>query len=129
MSSRPLLQPTPVIGGNSGVIGDMTSPITSLITIISNISMMSYSYSWTGAAPAGAIVVQVSDDYAQDVSGRVSNPGTWNTLPLSATPVVSGNTGNGLIDIDQLGAYAIRTVYTPTSGSGTLTVLFKGKVA
>jgi len=124
MSSRPLLQPMPVI-----VNGNMSSNITSLVTIVSNISMMSYSYSWVGTSPVGTISVQVSDDYSQNAEGQVMNAGTWNTLPLSVTPTVSGNTGNGFIDIDQLGSYAIRTVYTATSGSGTLNCIYKGKVS
>lgn len=124
MSSRPLLQPTPVI-----VNGNMASIITSAISIISNISMMSYSYTWVGTAPVGTVSVQVSDDYSQNSDGSVNNAGTWNNLPLSITPAVSGNTGNGLIDIDQLGVYAIRTVYTPVSGTGVLNVMYKGKVS
>lgn len=124
MSSRPILQPMPVITN-----GSMATNITSVVTIISNISMMSYSYSWSGTTPVGTIIVEVSDDYAQNVDGSVKTAGTWNTLPLSVTPTVSGNTGNGLIDIDQLGAYAIRTRYVATSGTGTLNAIFKGKVA
>lgn len=111
------------------VNGNMATTITSLVTIISNISMMSYSYSWSGSSPSGVISVQVSDDYSVNPDGSINNPGTWNTLPLSVTPTVSGNTGNGLIDIDQLGAYAIRTVYTPASGTGTLQAIYKGKVS
>ena len=130
MSSRPLLQPQPVIGSNSGVSGDMSqASITSLVTIISNISMMSYSYSWSGTSPVGTIDVQVSNDYTQNAAGAVLNAGTWNSLPLSTAPTVSGNTGSGLIDIDQLGSFAIRTVYTKGSGTGTLTAIFKGKVS
>jgi hypothetical protein len=111
------------------VNGDMTTTLTSLVTIISNISMMSYSYIWTGTSPVGTINVQVSDDYSQNGDGTVKNPGTWNTLPLSPTPSVSGSTGEGFVDIDQLGAYAIRTVYTPISGSGALNAIYKGKVS
>ena len=128
MSSRPLFQPAYVIGGNSGVSGNLASPITSAVTVLSNLSTMSYSYSWTGASPSGTIAVQVSNDYSQNSDGTVNNPGTWNTLPLSTSPTVSGNSGNGLIDIDITGAYAIRTTYTPVSGTGTLTCVFKGKV-
>jgi hypothetical protein len=124
MSSRPLLQPMPVI-----VNGDMTTTLISLVTVISNISMMSYSYSWAGTTPVGAVSVQVSNDYSQNADGTVKNPGTWDTLPLSVSPMISGSTGDGFIDIDQLGAYAIRTVYTPTSGSGSLNVIYKGKVS
>jgi hypothetical protein len=124
MSSRPLLQPQPVI-----VNGDMSGDLASMVTVISNMSMMSYSYSWTGSTPVGSISVQVSNDYRQNSDGSVANAGTWNSLTLSASTAVSGNTGNGLIDIDQLGAYAIRTVYTRTSGTGTLQATFKGKSA
>lgn len=130
MSSRPLLQPQPVIGSTSGISGDLSAAtITSLVTIISNISMMSYSYSWTGTSPAGAIDVQVSNDYSQNADGTVRNAGTWNSLPLSVTPAVSGNSGHGLVDIEQLGAYAIRTVYTKASGTGSLVAIIKGKVS
>lgn len=90
--------------------------------------MMSYAYTWTGTSPSGLITVEVSDDYSQDSSGNVMNPGTWNTLPLAPTPAIIGNTGFGFVDIDQLGAFAIRTRYTPTSGTGTLNAIYKGKV-
>lgn len=123
MSSRPLLQPMPVI-----VNGDMSGSITSLVTVISNISQMSYAYSWTGTSPLGSISVEVSDDYSQNADGSVRNAGTWNALPLAPTPGISGNTGMGFVDIDQLGGYAIRTKYTPTSGVGTLQAVYKGKV-
>jgi len=124
MSSRPLYQPTPVIT-NGAMVGNLTSAIT----ILSNLSMMSYSYTWSGTSPVGTIVVEVSNDYTQDSSGATANPGTWDALPLSVAPSVSGNTGTGFVDIDQLGAYAIRTRYIATSGTGTLNAIFKGKVS
>lgn len=124
MSSRPLMPPMPVI-----VDGSMSGNITSLVTIISNMSMMSYSYTWVGTTPIGVITVEVSDDYAQNSDGTVKNAGTWTALPLSALTNVSGNTGAGFIDIDMLGAQAIRTVYTFTSGTGILNAIFKGKVS
>lgn len=123
MSSRPLLQPMPVITN-----GDMSGNLTSLVTVISNLSSMSYSYSWAGSSPVGSIVVEVSDDYSINSDGSVKNAGTWNALPLAPTPGVSGNTGNGFVDIDQLGAFAIRTRYAFTSGTGTLQAIYKGKV-
>ena len=124
MSSRPLLQPMPVI-----VDGDLATPLTSLVTIISNQSMMSYEYVWTGASPVASVDVQVSNDYSQNADGTVRNTGNWASLPLSTSPSVTGNTGVGVVDIDQLGAYAIRTVITPISGTGTINVTYKGKVA
>jgi hypothetical protein len=128
VSSRPLYQPAYVIGGNSGVSGSLASSITSAVTVLSNLSTMSYSYSWTGTSPVGTIAVQVSNDYSQNADGSVNNTGTWNSLPLSSIPAISGNTGTGLIDIDITGAYAIRTTYTAASGTGTLSCVFKGKV-
>lgn len=124
MSSRPLYQPQPVI-----VNGNMTIPLTSLVTVISNLSMMSYQFSWAGTAPSGTVDIQTSNDYSTNSDGTVKNPGTWASLPLSTVPTISGNTGDGIIDIDQLGTYAIRAIYTPISGVGALNATFKGKVS
>ena len=61
------------------------------------------------------------------------NPGTWNTLTLNyggaaVTSVpVSGNTGNGMIDVTATGIYAIRLIYTAGSGTGSLTVTMVAK--
>lgn len=124
MSSRPLIQPTPVITN-----GDMSGNLTSKISILSNISMISYSLSWSGTAPVGVIAVQVSNDYSENADGSTRNAGTWTTLTLSAATNVSGDTGTGFIDITETSAYAIRLVYTATSGVGTLQAVVKGKVA
>lgn len=130
MSTREKLRPYSVITS-----GNIAGSLTSSPTVIQGISMLSYSYSWTGSTPVGAISIQVSNDYALNPDGSVQNAGTWNTITftLSGSSVtsapVSGNTGNGFIDIDQSGAYAIRTVYTRTSGTGTLQAIICGKVS
>lgn len=90
--------------------------------------MISYSITWSGSSPSGTVTVQVSNDYSINAAGTVLNAGTWNTLPMSATGTVSGNTGNGFADIDTLGGYAIRLVYTPVSGTGTMNAIVTGKV-
>lgn len=83
----------------------------------------------------GTIAVQVSDDFSLNPDGTVKNSGTWSTLPfnVSGTVVssapVSGNSGNGALDILQLGFYAVRLVYTAVSGTGTLTAMINAKVA
>ena len=130
MSTRPQLSPFPVI-----LNGDMSANITGAATIIQKISMVSYGFSWAGATPVGTISVQVSNDYSLLANGQVGNAGTWTVLPISyqgstvnSVPV-TGNTGNGFIDIDQIAAYAIRVVYTSTSGTGTLQCLLNGKVS
>lgn len=107
----------------------MSGSLTSQVTIIQKLSLISYSYSWSGASPVGTVTVDVSNDYSQNSDGSVKNPGTWNSLPLSSTPAVSGNSGNGMIDIDLQSSFAIRTVYHRISGTGTLNVVINAKVS
>lgn len=91
--------------------------------------MISYDISWAGTAPIGVMSVQVSNSYSKNADGSVKNAGNWTTLVLSAATPVSGNTGTGFIDIDQLAGYAIRLVYTRTSGIGTMNAIVNCKVA
>jgi len=130
MSSRPLVKPHSVITS-----GDMSAAsITSDVTIVQQLSNICYSYSWTGSTPVGTLKVQASNDYSIDPGGVVLNAGTWNTLDLEVNGSVvssidvTGNTGNGMINIANLAAYAIRTVYTKTSGTGTLQAIIVAKV-
>jgi len=131
MASRPNIRQYPVIVNQS-----MASNITSAVTIITNLTMASYTFSWVGTTPVGAVSIQASNDYTLGPDGvTVINAGTWNTLPLAisgslvSSAPVSGNTGNGEIDMCDLAAYAIRAVYTPTSGTGTLNATINCKVA
>jgi hypothetical protein len=130
-ASRPILSPYQIVGGlePGAVSGNMAASITSPVTIIQNLSQISYDVSWAGSSPVGLVTVQASNSYSQYADGSVDNPGDWNTLPLSATASVSGNTGSGVIDILASGLYAIRLVYTPVSGTGTMNVTITGKVA
>lgn len=124
MSSRPQLAPYSVITN-----GSMAGSLTSAVTIIQKLSMISYDISWSGTSPVGVITVQVSNSYSKNADGTVDNAGSWTTLDLSEPAAVSGNTGNGFIDIDATAGYAIRLVYTRTSGVGTLNVIVNGKVS
>ncbi len=125
MSSRPQLQPFKVITN-----GSMAGSLTSTPTIISDLSMASYDIAWTsGSTPVGIITVQVSNTYVQNPDGTTKVAGNWTTLDFGEDFNVSGNTGNGFLDIDATAGYAIRLVYTRTSGSGTLNVTVKCKVA
>lgn len=124
MSSRPILTPFPVITN-----GSMSSDITSSVTIIQNLSMISYDISWSGTVPVGTMTVEVSNSYSQNADGSVRNPGNWTTLTLSAPTDVSGNMGNGMIDIDATGCFAIRLKYTRISGSGVMQAIINAKVA
>lgn len=130
MSTRSNLRPQAVITN-----GDMSlASITSNPTILQSLTVGSYSYSWAGTAPVGTVAIQVSNDYSLNSNGTVKNAGTWITITVfyngafvQSVPV-SGNSGEGLIDWST-GAYAIRTVYTKTSGIGTLQSIFNGKVS
>lgn len=124
MASRPILAPFSVITN-----GDMSTTLTSKVTVIQNVSMVSYTVAWTGSSPVGVVTVQASNDYTQNADGTVRNAGTWVTLPLSSTASVSGNTDSGVIDIDATAIYALRLIYTPVSGTGTLNATINGKVA
>lgn len=124
MSSRPQFSPHPVI-----VDGDMSGDITSEPTIVQKLSMVSYDISWAGTAPVGTMSVQVSNTYSQNADGSVRNAGNWYDLPLSDVTDVSGSTGTGFIDIEATGAYAIRLVYTFTSGVGVMQATVSGKVS
>ena len=124
MASRPILSPQQVI-----INGDMSANIISAVTVIQNVYSLSYDISWTGTAPVGTMSVQVSNTYSQNQDGSVRNPGNWTTLVLTSPTPVSGSPGNGFIDIDELGAYAVRMVYNRTSGTGTMQATIAGKVS
>lgn len=125
MSSRPQIRPFPVMTNES-----MATSLISDITIVDDISMISYDISWSnGATPVGVMSVQVSNSYSINADGSVRDAGNWTTLTLSSTTNVSGNSGNGAIDIDSTAFYAIRLVYTRTSGSGVMNAKVCCKVA
>lgn len=132
MSTRPQFSPAPVFTAVTGQ--SMAGNLTSLSTIIQKLSLISYSFSWAGSSPVGVINIQVSNDYSLNPNGSVNNAGTWNTMPvdLNGTTVtdipVSGNTGNGFADIRLNGGYALRVIYTFTSGTGTLNAVINAKV-
>ena len=111
----------------------MGGNITSSPTILYLMSKCSYSFNWTGTSPVGTISIQGSNDFSLNNALGVYNPGIWNTLTLNyngtaVTSVpVSGNSGNGLIDITATGIYAVRLLYTRASGTGTLTSYFCSK--
>lgn len=129
MSTRPRIPAYTVIDGES-----MASDITSQVTIIQSLSVFSYSYTWTGSTPVGTISVQVSNDYEEDAQGGVANAGTWSDLPVESNGVIvtaiplTGNSGQGFVDIELHGAYAVRTFYDRTSGTGNLTAILNAKV-
>ena len=123
MSSRPQFNPYSVITN-----GNMSTSLTSEVTIIQKISYVSYSVAFTGT-PVGTFSVEVSNDYALNPDGTVKNSGTWTAVTLTSSPAATGSADNGFIDLSGISAYAIRLKYTRSSGTGTLNAVINGKVA
>lgn len=131
MSSRPNIKQYPVIED-----GDMSATsITSDPTNLQLLTVGAYTYSWSGTSPVGTISVEVSNDYKPGVMDiNPVNAGTWTPIyftlngstAVNSAPV-SGNTGTGVIEFST-GACFIRTVYTKTSGVGTLQAVINCKV-
>ena len=130
MSTRTNLRPQSVITN-----GSMAANLTSSVTLLQSLSAVSFMVYWSGTSPVGTCSVQVSNDYAVGPTGAVINTGHWATITLnqSGTPTttiaISGNSGTGFIDVDPTGAYAIRLIYTASSGTGTFNAVINGKVS
>lgn len=130
MSSRPFVKQYPVIED-----GDMSADITSEVTVMQMMAVAAYTYSWSGTSPVGVLRVEVSNDYKPGVMDtNPVNSGTWVpiyfTLNGSTTvneAPLTGNTGVGIIEFST-GAYAVRTVFDRTSGTGTLQSVLNAKV-
>lgn len=130
MSTRSNARPFPVI-----INGDMSlASIISKPTVLQSLTIASYSYSWAGSGISGTISIQVSNDYSINADGTVNNAGTWVAVPIASggttanSVVLTGNSGEGFIEGGS-GAYAVRTVYTRVSGTGSLQAIFVGKVS
>lgn len=129
MSTRTVLRP------NTLPTLSLTATGSCEPTILQGLSFANYAITWTGTTPIGTLALETSSDYRLAPTGTVINAGTWTVAPLSvggvyATSIaISGNTGNGSIDIIQTGAYAVRLLYTFSSGIGNMTIIVSGKVA
>jgi hypothetical protein len=111
----------------------MAGNIISSPTIVQDMYAMSYGVVWSGTAPVGSVSVEGSNDFSLNPEGQIQNAGNWNIMTLNyngsaVTSVpISGNSGTGLIDIVATGIYAVRLIYTATSGTGSLIVTLNAK--
>ena len=107
--------------------GDMSqSSLTSAVTNIQGLKLVGIQLDFTGS-PVGTFAIQVSADYAQDTEGNVTNAGNWAPITFNPTPTASAGSPIYL-DIQNISAPWIRTVYTKVSGTGTLNVFITGKM-
>lgn len=102
---------------------------TSSILYKDNIGLQ---YAFTGNA-TGQIDVQLSNDYnpGQPQSAGSYNAGTWTSLtqtsPNTLPAVIGSGTSSVFINLTQINASYIRTVWTNSSGSGVITGIFTAK--
>lgn len=98
----------------------LATSFISPVTFIRNTDNVSYQINVTTSNSTGTFTIQVSDDYAINNEGAVTNPGSWLTLTLSGTPTVAAANDVIGISLNQLPYDAIRLVYTAsTPGTGT----------
>lgn len=126
-----IIIPSP--SGNPANGNSLAGNITSQPTIVQSMYAMSFGLVWTGTSPVGAVSVEGSNDFQLNAAGGVETAGNWTTLVLnyngaavSSVPI-TGNSGHGLIDIVSTGIYAVRLVYTRTSGTGSMIVTLNAK--
>lgn len=123
MSAKTLLIPYNVVPA-----GNMVSQIISPPTAVKMTDDIGYSLAWTGA-PNGIFSFQCSADYTPGSfpSDYPLNAGTWTNITLSTIITASGTPDNAYVDLQLISAPWVRVVYTPSSGTGTLSVWVTGK--
>lgn len=95
--------------------------VTSSVTNIYNKDNISIEFDWDGTL-AGTFDIQVSNTYNPN-----AGTGTWTSLTLSPAPIAAGSPSSIFLDLNQLGASYIRSVFTWSSGSGNLTGTISAK--
>lgn len=107
--------------------GNMSGNLMSSVTNIEYMDNIGIQLNFTGT-PTGTFAVQVSIDYVQDAQGNVTNAGNWIALSLTPAPTAAGSANQIYIDINQLSAPWIRTIYTAGSSTGTLNAFVTAKM-
>lgn len=109
----------------------MSASVTSSATNILYLDNVGLQHNWSGA-PVGQFTVQMSADYEQDTQGRVVKIGNWITLLQSDGTNFKINTGSAsgqaYMDMNQLSAPWIRSVYTASSGTGLMSSFITAKM-
>lgn len=104
-----------VVGGSSGISGDMSADITSLAVNIDEIVTYAVQATFTGS-PVGSITLEGSNN--PTILG-------YDTIDLS-TAAVNG-AGSYLVNVELPGYSYVRLAYTFTSGSGTMNAIINTK--
>jgi len=83
--------------------------------------------SWSGSSPVGQLFVEVSNNPAAQADELSASD--WRELDFGTNIAISGNSDNGLININQVPFNWFRVRYARTSGTGTMTVILTMKQA
>lgn len=99
--------------------GSMAGNITGSETDVRFLDYARIKADWSGSSPVGTLAIQVQQNEG----------GTWENLTFAGatTVAVSGSPGSHEFVFTSLPFAKMRPVYTCTSGTGTLDVIFIGK--
>ncbi len=110
--------------------------VTGLNVLTSSVSSILYKdniglqYAF-GANTAGQVDIQLSNDYNPGFPIGAANAGTWTSLvqtsPNTLPAVISSGTSNLAVNLTGIGFAYLRTQWTNSSGSGTLSGTFTAK--
>lgn len=103
-----------IVGGNSGVSGDMTTTVTSLYKNLDEGVTFSVQASFTGT-PVGTMQLQWSNDV---LASSASSPTNWTPIPKTVATINGAGTYG--VNYDLPGFTWIQLIYTPTSSTGTM---------
>lgn len=110
-----------IVGGDSGVSGDMSLTINSLATNIDEAVSYSIQASFTGAY-TGVIQLQASNDI---VKGSNAQPTNWTSITDSEADITVAL--NYMVNVELPSYSWVRLVYTPTGGTGTMVANINAK--
>jgi hypothetical protein len=99
---------------------------SSTATNVLNLDNASIQVIWSGGGtPVGTITIEATN-IDPDLPSFDSTT-DYVTLTLSGTIAVSGNSGNHSIILEEMPFYAIRLIYTSTSGTATMSAYLSSK--
>ncbi len=106
----------------------LSASFNSAATVIRFSDNISYQINTLTSDSIGYFEVQVSNDYSVGPDNTVVNAGTWDTLTLSAVPIVAAANDVIGISLNQVPYLAIRLKYNATTpGTGTCEAFITSK--
>src|SRR5574343_69406 len=102
----------------------LSASFISEITNVKYLDNIGLQVSWAGTSPVGQLYVDISSDNV-NIDTEIVN---WTELDFGSPATVSGNTGSGLININQVPFTWMRVRYTRSSGTGTMNINISAKM-